>query len=493
MSKADLQKKTVSNLFWRFLERTGAQGVSFIVSIVLARLLEPEEYGAVTLVMILITILTVFINFGMSTSLIQKKDPDDTDYSTAFYANMVVTVVFYLAVFLLAPVISGFYDNPRLTPVFRVLGLLLPITGLKSIQQAYVSKNMQFKKFFYATLAGTLLGGAAGIFAAMKGAGLWALVVQTLVKEIVDAIVLWFTVTWRPRLLFSWQRLRSLFSYGWKLLVSSLIEVGYNNLRQLIIGKVYTTQALAFYNRGENMPGMIVTNINSSFDSVLFPAIASVQDDHHAVKGMMRRAIRTSTYVMLPLMLGLALVAEPLVRLLMTEKWLDAVPFLQVFCGVYLFYPIHTANLQAIKAIGRSDIFLKLEIVKKIVGLLLLFLSVPHGPFAMALSMLALTVICTFINAFPNSRLLSYSPREQLADVLPSLGLGLLMAVVVFLLGLLPLSDLLMIALQVVGGAMSYVLVSHLFHSEDYAYLKATLLGFLKGRAHRKAQKGDTP
>ena len=354
----------ITNFFWRFLERCGAQGVTFIVSIVLARLLDPTVYGTVALVTIFTTIMQVFVDSGMGNALIQKKDADDLDFSSVFYFNMAMCSVLYLIMFFAAPFIASFYRMPELTAIVRVLSFVVVISGVKNVQQAYVSRHLMFKRFFFSTLGGTIGAAVIGIAMAYLGFGVWALVAQMLFNAAVDTTILWITVKWRPKKMFSFQRLKSLFSYGWKLLASSLIDTVYNDLRQLIIGKKYSSGDLAYYNQGKKFPQLIVTNINTSIDSVLLPTMSKAQDDMAAVRSMTRRAIKTSTFLMMPAMIGLAVCAEPLVQLILTEKWLPCVLFLRIFCITYAFYPIHTANLNAIKAMGRSDLFLKLEIIK---------------------------------------------------------------------------------------------------------------------------------
>ena len=322
----------ISSLLWRFLERCGAQGVSLIVSLVLANILEPDLYGTIALVTVFTTIMQVFVDSGMGNALIQKKDADDLDFSTVFYFNITVCVLLYGIMFLVAPFIAHFYNLPELTPIVRVLSLTLVVSGLKNVQQAYVSRNLLFRKFFFATLGGTIGAGVIGIWMALEGYGVWALVVQHIFNSTLDTIILWITVKWRPKKMFSFERLKGLFSYGWKLLVSALIDTGYNNLRSLIIGKLYTSADLAFYNRGKQFPYLIVTNINSSIDSVLLPTLSEAQTDKNRVREMTRRAIKASTYLMMPLMVGLAVCAEPLVKIVLSEKWLPAVFFLRIFC-----------------------------------------------------------------------------------------------------------------------------------------------------------------
>jgi O-antigen/teichoic acid export membrane protein len=274
--------------------------------------------------------------------------------------------------------------------------------------------------------------GVLGIVLAYIGLGAWALVGQQLINQFVITLILWFTVKWRPKLIFSINRVKALFSFGWKLLVSSLIDTFYNNIRSLIIGKIYSPAILGYYNRGQQFPLLIVSNIDSSIQSVMFPVLASHQEDRMRIKDMVRRSIVTSSFIIFPLMVGLAVIAEPLVRILLTDKWLPAVPFLQILCGAYLIWPIHTANLQAINALGRSDIFLKLEIIKKIVGIIILCVSIPFGIYGVVLGELIFGVIATFINAFPNLKLLNYSYKEQWKDIMPSLILSLVMGAVIY-------------------------------------------------------------
>lgn len=424
--------KVLSGLFWKFGERISAQLVTFIVSIVLARLLSPDDYGNIALVTVFITIANVFVVNGFGSALIQKQEADNVDFSSVFYANIVFSCFLYVIIFLVSPVVADFYASPILCPVLRVLGLRIPVAAINSVQQAYVSRHMLFKKFFFSTLFGTLLSGVVGCVMAYMGFGIWALVAQYLVNTSVDTIVLWFTVRWRPDFVFSFSRVKVLLSYGWKLLLSGLLDTGYTQLRSLIIGKKYTSADLAYYNRGQQYPQLVVTNINTSISSVLFPAISKCQDDLSRVKSMTRRAIKTSSYIMWPLMIGLGVIAEPLVSFMLTDKWLPCVPYLQIACFTYAFWPIHTANLEALKAIGRSDIFLQLEILKKGIGLVLLFLTMNYGVMAIALSLVVSTIISSFINASPNKKLLGYSYFDQIKDMVPSFLLSCVMGIIIY-------------------------------------------------------------
>lgn len=470
----------IKNFFWRFFERCGAQGVSFIVSIVLARLIVPEAYGTIALVTVFSSILQVFADSGMANALIQKKEADDLDFSTVFFFNLIACILLYLGIFLAAPWIAAFYEQPELVSVMRILCLTVIISGIRNVQQAYVSKTMQFKKFFFATIGGTIVSAVVGIVMAYLGWGVWALVAQQILNAGVGTIILWFTVKWRPKKVFSFSRLKILFSYGWKLLAASLIDRIYNELRSLIIGKMYSSTDLAYYNRGNQFPSVIVNNINTSIDSVLLPTMSAEQEHKDRVRAMTRRAIKTSTYIMMPLMMGLGICAEPVVRLLLTETWLPCVPYLRVFCFTYAFYPIHTANLNAIKAMGRSDMFLKLEIIKKAVGMVALGISMWFGVIWMAYSLLITSLISSVVNAFPNKRLLGYSYFDQIRDMFPQIVLSCIMGAMVYCVQFAGLHDILTLIIQVLLGAVIYIVGSRLFKLESFEYVWNMIKAFTK-------------
>lgn len=473
-------KSMVVNFLWRFAERSGAQIVTFIVSIVLARILAPEDYGTIALVTVFTAILQVFVDSGLGTALIQKKDADDLDFSSVFYFNFAVCIILYIAMFIVTPYIAIFYDDISLIPVIRALSLTIVFSGVKGIQQAYVSRNMMFKRFFFSTIGGTIFSAFCGIGMAYAGFGVWALVGQQLSNTMIDTLILWITVKWRPKKKFSWKRLKTLLGFGWKLLISALLDTAYNNLRNLIIGKMYSSADLAFYNQGDKFPKVIVTNINASIDSVLLPTMSNAQDNRNRVKQMTRRAIKTSTYVMAPLMMGLAFCAEPIVRIVLTEKWLPCVPFLRIFCITYMFWPVHTANLNAINAMGRSDWFLRLEIIKKIMGMIILFCSMWFGVMAMAYSLLLSSVLSQIINSWPNRKLLGYGYLEQVRDFAPGILLAIGMGICVYFIGYIPLPNIITLAIQIGVGAALYIGVSGVLKLEEFEYLLGMVKSFLK-------------
>jgi len=482
MEHQNIKSLVLSSLFWKLMERGGTQGIQFIVSIVLARLLIPEDYGLIALVAVFIDIANVFVQSGFNTALIQKKDANEADFSSVFYLSLFVASLLYVIFFFTAPTIAAFYEELKLILVLRVLSVILFFGAFNSIQNAVVARKMQFKKLFFSSLGAIVVSGTVGIVMAYAGFGVWALVLQQITNQLLIIVILWFTVKWRPRLLFSFERVKSLFSYGWKLLVSSLIDTLYMNLSSLIIGKIYNAEMLGFYNRGKQFPALIVTNINGSIQSVMFPALASQQDNRQRVKDMVRRSIVTSSFILFPMMVGLAVIAEPLVKILLTEKWLPCVPFLQIYCVSYALWPIHTANLQAINALGRSDIFLKLEIIKKIVGLAILGVTVFYGVYAIALGGIVSGLIGTIINSYPNAKLLNYGYKEQWKDIMPSLLLSLVMGAVVYSVQLFGMTVWPTLIVQGFVGIILYVGMARIFKLECFTYLLLTWKDILKSR-----------
>lgn len=467
-------------------ESVGARGIQFVVLIVLARILLPKDFGLIVLVAIFIMIANVLVQSGFNTALIQKKNADEVDFSSVFYLNLFVASILYVLLFIFSPFIAIFFEEVQLVLILRILAITLFFGAINSIQNAVIARNMQFKKQFFSSLGAVLVSGIIGITIAYHNFGVWALVVQQLTHQFLITLILWFTVKWKPKMLFSFKRLRDLFSFGWKLLLSSLIDVIYTNIYGLLIGKMFSPIFLGFYSRGEQFPSFIVSNINGSIQSVMLPALSSHQENRQRVKEMVRRSIVTSSFIVFPMMVGLAVIAEPLVKILLTEKWLPAVPFLQIFCAVYALWPIHTANLQAINALGRSDIFLKLEIAKNVLGLSILVISIPFGIHAMALGVFISGFFCTFINAYPNLKLLNYSIQEQWKDIMPSLLLSLGMGGVVLSIKLYAMTDMLTIIIQIFVGLVIYVALAKLLKLECFTYLLLTLKDLVESKKKTK-------
>lgn len=488
-----LKSSVITSLIWKFLERIGTQGVQFIVAIVLARLLSPADFGLIALVTVFVTIANVFVQSGLNTALIQKKNADNLDFSTVFYSCLALAVLLYLGLFFGAPIIAQFYNNQvELIPVIRVLGLMLPLGALNAIQEAYVARNMMFKKLFYRSIGAIIPAGIIGVVCAYLGFGIWSLVAQQLSNAFLICVIMWFTVKWRPSLSFSFERWKGLFSFGWKLLCSALLDTFYRNIRDLVIGKLFTPADLGFYNRGDQFPKIIIANINSSIQSVLLPSLSTVQDDRARLKSLARRSIKTSSFLILPMMTGLAAVAKPLTLVVLGEKWLPAVPFIQICCFSYAFWPIHTTNLSAINAVGRSDVFLKLEIIKKCYGLAVLALAIWlfRSPVGIAMSAAITAPLGSFVNAYPNKKLLNYGFIEQMKDFVPSFLLSLAMGGAVFFGGdflteYLNLAPVLLLIVSVIAGFLLYLGLAKVLHFECLDYLIKTMKEFYEKRRKR--------
>lgn len=479
-------KKVVSNLIWRFLERFGAYIVSFVVSLILARIFAENRgvYGSIAIVTSIIAILQVFVDSGLGNALIQKKDADSLDFSTVFWFNLIACIGLYAALFFLAPVISSFYKGNDLTLVIRILGISLIISGSKNVLQAYISRHLLFKKFFLATITGTVSAAVVGILMAVKGYGIWALVIQHLVNLFVDTLIIWISVKWKPSFCFSFKRFKTLFNFGYKLLLSALLDTGYKELRTFIIGFKYSDIDLADYNRGKQFPEIIVSNINSSIDSVLLPVMSKSQNDVTRVKEMTRRSIKISTFIMMPMMIGLAVVAKPLVSVLLTDAWLDCVPFIQIFCISFAFYPLHTANLNAVKALGKSNIFLVLEFIKKAIGIISIIVAMWFGTIWLALIDIPLSIISLLVNSFPNRKLLNYSYKEQFLDIFPQLAISIVMGCIVLSISFIPMNNILILVLQIIVGIAFYFCVSALLKIESFIYL----INFIKNLKYKNSE-----
>ena len=465
----------LGNILWKFGERISAQVVTTVVTIILARILDPSDYGIIAIVSIFITFANVFVSDGFGSALIQKKNADNLDFSSVLSFNFIFSLVLYGILFISAPYITEFYGEgfELLTPVLRILGIRIILSGINSVQQAYVAKKQIFRKFFLATLLGTIISAVVGIWMAYAGYGVWALVAQYLINTTVDTIVLGISLKWWPGIKISFQRLKKLISYGWKILVSKLIISLFEEGKALLIGKIWTKEDLAFYEKGKVFPALIVTNIDASISSVLFSKMSEISEDPVAVKDACRRSIRFGSYIMAPMMLGLAAVSMNFVSVVLTDKWLPCVPLLQIFCIYYLFQPIHSANLQAIKAMGRSDTFLILEIIKKTFEAIAIVLSifVFKSVNAIAITAAVLAVAFIFVNAFPNKKLLNYSIWEQLKDIFPGLIIALIMAGSVYMFNFLEFNKIVVLIAQVLVGILIYWVLSIVTKNSEYSFL----------------------
>lgn len=480
-NQGTIKSKMFSGLFWKFLESGGVQGIQFIIQIILARLLSPDDYGLLAIITVFIAIANIFVSSGFGHALIQKKEINEIDLSSVFYLSLIISVILYLFLFLVSPYIALFYANPLLIPIIKVQGLTVVFGAVRTIQNSIISREMDFKKSFKVRVYGTIVSGVIGILMAFGGYGVWALVASNVLGTFIETLILWYSVSWRPKIIFSINTIRSLFRFSSNLLITSIIEVISNNIYSLVIGKIYSNQMLGYYNRGQNIPNLLMSNINGPITGVMFPALSQYQNDQVQVKKIVKRSILTSSFIVFPLMVGLAVVAEPLTLLLLTEKWLPSVPFMQLSCITFAFWPIHSANVEAICAVGRSDISLKLQVIKKTLLVLVLIITMNFGIYSIMIGSAIISFLSTFINAWPNKKLFSYSTKEQFVDLAPAAILSLVMGGIVYSIIFLRLDPLVTILLQIIIGIVIYISGAHVFKMESYTYL----LGNIK-LYHRK-------
>lgn len=478
----NLKRSAFSSMIWKFAERVCARLVSLAVSIVLARMLMPDDYSVVGIVAIFFAFCDVFVSGGLNAALIQKKDAAIEDYSTVLYMNLMVALTLYLLMFFCAPMIAALYEKPQLVALIRVMGLTFFANGLKSVLSAYISSSLDFRKFFLSTIVGTVLSAAVGIFMAYKGMGAWALVGQQMTNTIVDTMILYWSTRMRIVRVFSVERIRSLFGYGWKIMLSSVVSVAYDQISPLIVGLRFTPADLAYYNKGKSFPGLINDTVSDTLAAVLFPVMSKVQDNKEDVLNITRRYVKTASYVIFPLMAGMFAVSENFVRFLLTDKWLMATPYIQIFAVSYMFNLIQVGNLQAIKAIGRSDITLVMEVLKKSIYFAIIagFVFFANNPELFAFSSICCTAVATLINTAPNRKLLNYSYRWQIADILPNLLMSVVMGAAVMWLGTLPCAAGLLLLLQIAAGVLIYLALSILTRNESFRYLLQFILQTLK-------------
>lgn len=470
--------KVFSGVFWKFAERFLAQIVSFVVSVVLARILLPKDYGAISIVMVFIAFADVLVVSGFSTSLVQKKDANLTDFSTIFYCSLIVAVILYGILFVTAPFVADFYKMPILKNAIRILSLRIIIGSYNSIQHAYVSRKMLFKRFFFSTLFGTVISGIIGVVLAIKGFEIWALVIQYLSNTFIDSVVLTLTIDWKPSFVFSFTSAKKLMNFGWKVTAANFSGTFFGQLRNLIVGKVYTPADLAFYNRGQQISGVLCDNLSSAIMSVLFPAFSNFSDDKERIKAMTRRAVRIMSYVIFPIAFGCAVLAKSFVLVVFTEKWMNAISFIQILCLSSTIGLIGTVGMQSIQALGRSDILLKLEFIKKPIYLILLILGVKISVFGVALTMLLYSIYATILNASPLKKIINYKYKEQIEDLFPAFTLSVVMSLIVYLSSYILLNEYLRLIVGIFIGISVYILLSKIFKVDSYFYI----INFIKNK-----------
>jgi len=482
---SSIKEATVTSLLWKVMERGGNAVVQMAVQVVMARLLAPEQFGALAVMLVFVNLGNVIVQSGLNTALIQSPEADDADFSTVFWMSLAVSVALYAAIFLAAPSVAAFYAMPGIVWPLRALGLLLVVSAYNSVQVAKVTRDLQMRKVFRATMASVIFSAVSGIGAAVAGAGLWALVAQQLSYQLVNCVVLAFQVDWKPRMVFRAERARELFGFGWRLLASGLLEQGYQSLADLVVGKRFSPARLGLVSQGKKYPQAVGSMLDGAIQPVMLSAVSRVQDDRARVKRLVRRALKTSTFLIAPAMTLFACCAPSLVPALLGPQWAEAVPFMQVYCMVYALLPIHTTNLQALNGMGRSDLFLRLELVKKAYGIaaLLFCALVLNDVRALVMSYLVTGVLSTFVNAWPNKRVIGYSYAEQVRDIAPAFLLSGAAALTAGLVGSAGLGAWVTVLAQAGAFVLVYLGLAAALRLEAFTYLLRTARGFVSSRA----------
>ncbi|WP_027209499.1 lipopolysaccharide biosynthesis protein [Butyrivibrio hungatei] len=471
--------RTISNIIWRLMEKVGVQIAELIITFIVARIIGPKAYGTLAIILSIIAILNVFVDGGLASALVQKKDIDDVDIASVFFFNIFFCAVIYIGLYMAASYIASFYRKNDLVAMIRIAGLIIIISGVKNVQQAIITRYLQFKKFFWATIIGTFISAIIGINMALRGWGTWSLIVQVVSNALIDTVILWLRSQWKPRFVFSLKKLKVLLSYGIRIMFSNFIDVLYGNMRQLLMGRYYSDADLAFYNRGRSLPKAFIENINASIDNVIFPVISIDQDNPIRVKEIVRKTIVVSNYLITPLLMFMFVAAEGIIKLLLTEKWLDCVFYMRVFCVIYIFQPIHTANINALKAMGKSNYVLRIEVIKKIVGVSTFLLVIPYGMKAIMWAYLANNFFDQLVNSYPNKRMIGYSYFNQIIDIMPCILSALILGSVSWWIGKLNIGFVMILVLQFLIVAL-YFAISIVFKFESYKYINEIIRQYIK-------------
>lgn len=471
-----LKHKTVKGTLWSSIERFATQAVSFVVMIIMASLLTPEDYGLVAMLTIFIAISQSLVDSGFSNALIRKQDRDETDNSTVFYFNIAVGIFLYLLIFFSAPLIAAFYKQPLLVSIARIMSLSIIINGLAIIQRTVLTSKLDFKTQAKASFSGAVVSGIIGIAMAYTGYGVWSIVAYHIASITTSSVLLWFLSRWRPKLVYSWKSFRELFGFGSKLAISGIIDTLYNNIYLLVIGKAFNAADLGYYTRASQFAQFPSSNITGILQRVTYPVLCTMQDDTERLRDVYRRFLRLSAFVVFPLMMGLAAVSKPLILLLLKEQWAFSAVLLPILCFAMMWYPIHAINLNLLQVSGRSDLFLRLEIIKKIIGVAILCITLPLGLIAMCVGSIFSSLICLIINTHYTGKLIQVGFLTQMRDIMPTLAYSLSMGAIVYLVvNMLPVLWLQLIV-GIITGVVYFMAITKLTRSRD---LKEAV-GFIK-------------
>lgn len=478
-----LKKKTISGLLWSFGDMMGNQGIQFIIQIILARLLLPEDFGIIGMILVFVALSNSLVDSGFTQALIRDQKADQTDYSTVFYFNLVVSVSIYGVLFLSAPLISTFFEEDQLTALVRVLALGVIINAFSIIPRAMFTKEVDFKVQAKVNMAASIVSGIIAVAMALLGFGVWSLVVRMLALNGVQAILLVFYRRWLPSLVFSTASFKRLFGFGWKLLVSGLIDTAYDNIYYVIIGKQYSATSLGYYTNAAKFSDVATQTLTATIQRVTYPVLSGIQDQEERLKQSFKKVIKLSGFLIFPIMIGVAAVAEPLILLIFGEKWATMIPYFQLLCIAGMLYPIHALNLNILQVKGRSDLFLYLEIIKTIIPtiLILAVIWMDWGITILVITIVLDSYISLFINIYFSGREISYGVKEQVLDLLPIYAISVGMGAVVYGVGkLVPFSELLTLILQIGLGVVLYILICKLLRIKEFDTVYDLLVPMIK-------------
>ncbi len=466
-----LKKKTISGLFWSFSDLIANQGIQFIIQVILARLLVPKDFGIIGMITVFIAISQSFIDSGFTNALIRKKEPSQEDYSTVFYFNLVMAILMYVILFFSADSISRFFKEPQLTAILKVLALVLIINSFGLIQRTMLTKNIDFKTQTKISVISSIISGVIAVVFAYIGFGVWSLVIKNLAMQFIQSLLLCMYNRWIPSLVFSANSFKSFFEFGWKLLVSGLINTLYNNIYFLIIGKAFSPVDLGYYTNAQKLRDTASQSISTSVQKVGFPVLSSIKEDENRLREGYKKIIKTSVYITFPLMIGLAAVGNPLIRLIFGSKWVNSIEYFQVLCFSGMLFPLHAINLDILQVKGRSDLFLSLEIIKKLIGLLsiVIVLYFKLGIMGLIWALVFTSFIAYFLNSYYSAELLNYSTLQQIKDVTPAFIASIIMGIIVYFSEvILPNSNLIKLIVQTIIGILVYVWASKIGKIEEF-------------------------
>ncbi len=475
-----LKQKTVRGTAWSFIDNISGQGITFLVGLVLANILSPAEYGLIAIISIFIAVFNSLVDSGFSNALIRKNNATDVDYNTIFLFNLAISILLFFCLYFLAPYISLFFNQPELTSLTRVMSSIVLINAFAIIQRTRLVKNIDFKTQTKISVIASTISGAIGIGMAIRGCGVWSLAGQQISRQTLNTILLWFFNRWMPRLQFSIESFNELFSFGWKLLVSSLIDTIWREIYQVVIGRFYSPATLGQYERARQFNMIFSNNLTAIIQRVSYPVLSSIQDNNERMKQAYKKIIKTTMYISFICMLGLCAIAKSLILVLIGEEWLPAVEFLQIICFSGMMYPLHAINLNMLQVQGRSDLFLRLEIIKKFIAIGPILLGVFVGIKWMLIGSAITGFFAYYLNSYYSGKKLNYSMLEQVKDILPSFTIAIIMAIVVYAISYINITPVILLPLQIVVGAIMVLILSILFKNKEFIELKSIATSFIK-------------